>query len=696
MPEIEENADAPAQPARKLHIDLRRPKVWLIAAGIPAALVLILFVSILWGLPLSKSMEPMQSPTLLFVSADGKPFARRGAYKDEPVDASALPKHVPMAFVSIEDRRFFSHMGVDIRGIARALTANVDAGGTRQGGSTITQQLAKNAFTDGDRTLRRKVREAVIALYLEARLSKNEILSRYLSSVYFGEGVFGLRGAARHYFDKAPEELTVGEAAILAGVIKAPTNLSPRANFKAAKERQQVVLDAMVDNGVITSEQAKAARNVKVRQGRPALPVGSWFADWVSAGAKDDFDRAYGEVRVQTTLDSALQAQAERILRRTLDRQGKNSGATQAALVAMRPDGRVVAMVGGRDYKDSQFNRAVQAQRQPGSSFKLFVYLAALRRGQDAHSQVLDAPIKVGNWSPENYEGQYTGHMIPLTRAFARSSNVAAVRLAQDAGTSAVIKTARDLGLQGELPEDATLALGTGSVNLLEMTAAYAAIAAGQAPVTPYGMANSKPVVRTSMISSHDQAEALQLLAATVNSGTGTGARLSIPAYGKTGTTQDYRDAWFIGFAGDLVVGVWMGNDDNSEMKRVTGGSLPAGIWREFMGYAQSRGAIGEEPFDAGVPIQIVEAEDDLGEAPFMDADTFAEGLTDWFAGQPGAPPPDAAAAESAPSSERRRPAPQGFKQNGVFPPPSNPRRPGRNPERDKPVDEPDETGAVG
>ncbi|HEX6860917.1 MAG TPA: PBP1A family penicillin-binding protein [Caulobacteraceae bacterium] len=586
-------------------------KPWQVAAI--AGLVVVL--TALWlfiALPINRALEPLPAPTLVLVSADGKPFARRGSYKEEPVDVTKLPAYVPGAFVSIEDRRFYEHIGIDPIGIGRALKNNIAAGEVSEGGSTITQQLAKNAFLSNRRTLRRKAQEAIIALYLESRLSKEEILSRYLSSVYFGEGVFGLRAAAREYFNMAPEELTIGEAAMLAGIVKAPSRLAPTEDLKAARARQRVVLAAMVDTGLITDKQARRARNVRVREGRPSLPVGSYFADWVSPQAKRAFDRAYGEVVVRTTLDSRLQTQAERIIKNRLAGQGRALGATQAALVAMRPDGSVVALVGGRDYKESQFNRAVDAQRQPGSAFKLFVYMAALRDGMTPDSTVMDAPVRLGNWTPKNHEASYLNRPIPLREAFARSSNVAAVRVLQKVGLRKVIRTARDFGITTPLPHDATVALGSGTVTLLELTSAYAGVAAGEVPVRARGLADYAFAGDTERLAASDQRGMMELMRAVVQSGTGRAARLGIPAYGKTGTTSDYRDALFIGFAGDMVVGVWVGNDDNTPMKRVAGGGLPAQIWHDFMSYALSAGKVRggqviEEPLpqeDAEIPAE--------------------------------------------------------------------------------------------
>ncbi|HEX5776217.1 MAG TPA: PBP1A family penicillin-binding protein [Caulobacteraceae bacterium] len=597
----------------------RRP--WQFAA-LGGLAVVLLALWLTWALPLGRALEPLPSPTLVLVSADGKAFARRGAYKEAPVVAGELPEHVPGAFIAIEDKRFYEHIGLDARAIARAFRNNVRAGGVSEGGSTITQQLAKNAFLSNRRTLRRKAQEAVIALYLEGRLSKEEILSRYLSSVYFGEGVFGLRAAARQYFDKTPEDLTIGEAAMLAGIIKAPSRLAPTEDLEAARERQRVVLQAMVDADMITERQARRARNVRVREGRPSLPVGSYFADWVSPQAKRAFERAYGEVVVKTTLDSRLQSRAERIIRNRLAADGGRLNAGEAALVAMRTDGSVVALVGGRDYKVSQYNRAADAKRQPGSAFKLFVYLTALREGATPDHRVMDSPVRLGNWTPQNHEAKYLGRPITLREAFARSSNVAAVRVLQQVGARDVIRTARDLGVESPLPRDATVALGTGSVTLMEMTAAYAAIAAGQAPVRPHGLADQVPAGDTERLSAGEQRGMMDLMRAVVTSGTGRAANLGAPAYGKTGTTQDYRDALFIGFVGDLVVGVWVGNDDNEPMRRVQGGGLPAQIWREFMSYAlsvgQARGGRDVAQDQDNAPVEEADIPEEVGLDPSL------------------------------------------------------------------------------
>jgi penicillin-binding protein 1A len=556
-----------------------------ILVGAAAGTLLPLVVLLVWlgsSLPISRALEPLPSRAIILLDNQGQPFARRGAYKEPPVVIKALPRHVPAAFLAIEDRRFYHHLGIDPVGIVRAFVVNAKAGRTVQGGSTITQQLAKNAFLNPERSLRRKGQEAMIALWLELRLSKDEILSRYLSSIYFGDGVYGLGAAARHYFGKPPEQLSIGEAAILAGIVKAPVDLDPVDHPKAAGDRARLVLNAMVETRAITPTQAREAGHVDVQVARAALPVGGYFADWISPQVKSAFDgAAYGEVRVPTTLDSRLQRLAEQAVAAVMTTSGK-ARAGQVALVAMRPNGQVVAMVGGRSYRQSPFNRAVQAQRQPGSAFKLFVYLAALRDGALPDNLVIGAPVTIGGWTPANYEGG-GGRDLTLREAFAQSNNIIAARVYQQAGGEAVVRAARDLGITSKLPEDdATLALGTAETNLLELTSAYAAVASGQMPVQAHGRPPTT-LAQTKPLEPAMRAALMDMLGSAVEEGTGRAARLGQRAYGKTGTTQDYRDAVFVGFTGDLVVGVWVGNDDHSPMNRVVGGDIPARIWRDFM-----------------------------------------------------------------------------------------------------------------
>jgi penicillin-binding protein 1A len=559
--------------------------------------------------PLSKSLQPIAAPSLTLLSAEGDPIARRGADIREPVQVAKLPKYVPAAFVSIEDRGFYGHWGISIRGIGRALWRNVRGGGVREGGSTITQQLAKTSFLSPQRTVGRKLQEVLIAFWLEAWLSKQQILERYLSNVYFGDNVYGLRAAAEHYFSVPPERLSVAQAAMLAGMVKAPTRLAPTAHLRLARARAAVVIGAMVRDHVITAAQARAMKpaSVNVEDDDEEVPTGTYFADWVLPSARSqDESEAYGAREVQTTLESKLQKLALQTVRTA------PLGKAQVALVAMRPDGRVVAMIGGKDYSRSPFNRATQARRQPGSTFKLFVYLAAMRSGMHPDDTIEDAPLKIGKWQPKNYGDQYRGSL-SLRDAFAFSSNVAAVRLSEKIGRANVIKAARDLGVTSPLNDNPSLPLGTSGITLLEMTQAYAAVAAGSYPVRAHGLDDpDKPwwqrMWHTYAGTTSDSAfgEMKDLLSAVVQKGTGRAAALQTPVFGKTGTSQDYRDALFIGFTQDLVVGIWVGNDDNSPLGKVAGGGLPAQIFRTFVS-----GATGAAP--ANVPPPTVE------EAPPID-----------------------------------------------------------------------------
>jgi penicillin-binding protein 1A len=585
-------AEAPTPPRRR----------WIRKRYVAAAIVAVFMLLIGWlaiTAPLSRSLQPIAPPSITLVSDDGTPIARKGAIVAQPVRLAELPKHVPQAFIAIEDRRYYSHWGVDPIGIARAAWRNLLAGGVREGGSTITQQLAKGVFLSNDRSFGRKGREMLIAFWLEAWLTKQEILERYLSNVYFGDNVYGIRAAARHYFSREPEELTVGQAAMLAGLVKAPSRLAPTRNLSGARERGRVVLQAMADAGFITQKEAHAQPPVRLKVRRePNMPTGTYFADWVMPAARDQAGAVYERQDIQTTLDNRLQKLAEAAVRR-----GSIRGA-QMALVAMRPDGRVVAMVGGRDYQDSPFNRVTQARRQPGSTFKLFVYLAAIRSGLTPDSKVLDKPVTIDGWSPTNNDKRYRGQ-ITLRQAFALSSNVAAARLADQVGRKAVIQAARDLGITSPLADTPSLALGTSGVTLLELTSAYAAVAGNNLPVRAYGLPKEQQGWiatlwnRPKRLSSRERDMLLDLLSATVARGTGRNAQLAVESFGKTGTTQDARDAIFVGFAGDLVVGVWVGRDDNQPIPGLAGGGVPARVWRDFMSHAIPGAAIrAPEPVD--------------------------------------------------------------------------------------------------
>ncbi|MFL6735521.1 MAG: transglycosylase domain-containing protein [Sphingomonas sp.] len=566
--------------------DEERPKGrrrWPIYLYSVSALILVTLVWLIVTAPLSRALEPLQDPALLLQSEDGHAIARRGAIKEAPVDVTKLNPLTPAAFVAIEDRRFYRHWGIDPRGIGRAMIMDLRGHGVRQGGSTITQQLAKTNFLSGDRTIKRKVQEVIIAFWLEAWLSKQEILSRYLSSVYFGDGVYGLRAAAHHYFSRDPENLNLAQSAMLAGMVQAPSRLAPTHNLEGAQTRSRLVLQAMADTRVISHSRAAAARAARPVVQSSSVPTGSYFADWVTPYAQQAQDPDFGEVKVRTTLDWTL----ERIAQRAVNHAPPGA---QAALVAMRPDGRVVALVGGRSYANSPFNRVTQARRQPGSAFKLFVYLAAFRAGWTPDSLIEDKPITVDGWTPANSDGVYRGR-ITLREAFARSSNAATVRLSEEVGRNNVIRAARDFGISTPLPDKPSLALGTAGVSLLELTSAYAAVAEGHYPVVARGLPD--PAAREGISAffhrggaldpRRDRAPMLDLLYAAANNGTGRRAALEVPTFGKTGTSQENRDALFVGFAGDLVVGVWVGRDDNGSLGKVSGGTVPAQIWRSFM-----------------------------------------------------------------------------------------------------------------
>ena len=552
------------------------------------AFAALFFVTLIWLIvtaPLSRALEPLDDPAILLVSQEGQPIARRGAIKEAPVDVKTLNAVTPAAFVAIEDRRFYSHWGIDPRGIGRAMVANMQAGGVRQGGSTITQQLAKTSFLSSDRSLKRKAQEVIISFWLEAWLTKDQILSRYLSSVYFGDGVYGLRAASKHYFGRSPENLSLAQSAMLAGVVQAPSRLAPTHNLKLAQERSELVLKAMADTGAISRSRADAASLARPIYQSSKIPTGTYFADWVAPEARDAFESDFGEVKVRTTLDADLQ----RIAVRAIARSGLPD--SQAALVAMRSDGRVVAMVGGKSYADSPFNRATQARRQPGSAFKLFVYLAALRAGWTPDSIVEDRPITIDGWTPANSDGVYRGE-ITMREAFARSSNAATVRLSESVGRGNVIRAARELGITTPLHNSPSVALGTSGVSLLELTSAYAAVASGRYPIRASGLPDRDDEGRLAgllqgggrMDSRRDWAPMLDLLYAAANNGTGRRAALSVPTFGKTGTSQDNRDALFVGFAGNLVVGVWVGRDDDKPLgRKVSGGTVPAQVWHNFM-----------------------------------------------------------------------------------------------------------------
>lgn len=640
---------------------------WWWARRAAVALFVLFLILLAWlaiTAPLSKSLEPIAPPEITLLAADGTPIARSGAVVEEPVAVDRLPPHVVEAFLAIEDRRFYTHWGIDPRGLARALWSNI-TGSSVQGGSTITQQLAKISFLTPERSLTRKLREMLIAFWLEAWLTKDEILGRYLSNAYFGDNVYGLRAASLHYFYRQPEKLKPEQAILLAGLVQAPSRFAPTRNWQGASRRAAMVRAAMVDAGYLTQEEADALPQPRLDvHERPKLANGTYFADWAMPQARALTEMSHSRLTLTTTLDARLQRAAERIVARA------GLGKAQVALVAMRTNGEVVAMVGGKNHAQSPFNRATQAKRQPGSTFKLFVYLAALEAGMEPGSVIEDTPITTGSYRPRNAGDRYRG-VISLEEAFVHSSNVAAVRLFQKVGSEKVIKQATQLGLKGPFTEgDPSLALGSGSATLLEMTAAFAGVAGNQWPVEPHAFKREEQGWIEWLVDGPDSYsrrvhEQMQdMLRAAVNRGTGRAASLNIPNFGKTGTSQDNRDALFIGYAGDLVVGVWIGNDDNSPMQGVRGGGLPARIWRQFMGEALP-GAVPQRRAAPVAPPEEVDPDPVIG--PILEGEITGEiggtnvrvtpdGVT--ISGEVGGAPVEARVDGEGVNVQRQRPPP--------------------------------------
>jgi penicillin-binding protein 1A len=580
----------------------RRRRVWFRAflAGTAALFAVVGFLGYCaFTIPLSGGLAGReQPPALVLQTRAGKAFATRGVFRGEPVTAKALPANVADAVVAVEDRRFFENPGIDLWGILRAAIHDLATGSESQGASTITQQLVRLTYLSPQRTIRRKVQEAMLALWLEARLDKKEILARYLNAAYFGNGAYGIDAAARRYFNKKAADLDLAQSAMLAGLIQAPSALAPTTNLAAAQQRAAVVLQAMVRAGYATPAQAAAAR------AHPAVPVAlpqtepgeNYFAD----AAADEVQHLFGkappaDLTVRTTLDPDLQHAAERVVHSWLAREGGKRHVGEAALIALSPNGAIRAIVGGADYQKSQFDRATEARRPPGSLFKIFVYLTAFEAGFTPDSVLVDKPVQIGNWRPRNYGRIYRG-AVPLRTAFARSINSISVQLGQQVGIPRIIATAKSLGVKSPLQPVPSLALGSEGVTLLEMTRAMAEIAQDTKRLVPYTVREvyghkSAPVYKRAQPSrqppSWRRGPMLDILRAVVTNGTGTNAALDRPAYGKTGTTNDYRDAWFVGFTDDYIVGVWVGNDDDSPMRKVVGGDLPAKIWHDFVAQAE-------------------------------------------------------------------------------------------------------------
>ena len=590
-------------------------------------------------LPPIQSLEiPKRPPTIEIVDMDGRPLARRGDLAGPPVSIRTLPNYVGNAFVAIEDRRFYHHYGVDPVGIARAVVANVLHRGVAQGGSTLTQQLAKNLFLTQERTLTRKLQEVLLAVWLERRFSKAEILQLYLNRVYFGAGAYGIEQAAQHYFGKPAKDLDIAEAAMLAGLVKSPSRLAPTRNYAEAEKRAKIVLAAMTETGVIPPASEKAALahppRVIAESGNGSI---NYVADWVVDVVNDLLGHFEEDIVVRTTIDQSLQIFAEDALGRELEQKGAKANVSQGALVSMTPDGAVRALIGGRSYADSQFNRAVTARRQPGSAFKAFVFLTALEHGLTPDTVREDGPINVGGWKPENYEHGYMGP-VTLTRALALSLNTVSVRLTLEMTPQAVVRTAYRLGIASKLEPNASIALGTSEVSPLELTGAYATFANGGNAVMPHVI--DSITAGGKLLYAHPQGQLGRVVdphyvgmmngMMTETLAIGTARKASLPGWpaaGKTGTSQDFRDAWFIGYTAHLVTGVWLGNDDNSPTKHVTGGSLPAEIWSDFMRSAHQ-----------GLPVETLPIENGPGFMSGLFSQRGAPRGTDGAAPLPPAP----------------------------------------------------------
>jgi len=540
-----------------------------------------------------------------FTDINGEIIGRRGIRQDDAIPLEEIPQSVIKAALATEDARFYQHFGVDVQGTVRAMVANAKAQGVVQGGSTITQQLAKNLFLSPERSIRRKVHEAFLSLWIEARLSKNEILKLYLDRAYMGGGNYGVEAASQFYFGKSVRDVSLSEAATLAGLFKAPSKFAPHLNPEAARARSNVVLYRMLDVGFISQgEMFEARRNPPKVVNLADHYSPDYFLDWAYREALDIVEEQGFEgdfvLEVKTTVDISMQKMAQRTVDTMIAKNAKRYHASQAALVSMQPDGALKAIVGGHDYEKSQFNRATDAMRQPGSAFKPFVYMAALRNGYSPRTVVYDKPVSIGNWSPKNYSHKYRGRT-NLTQALARSFNTVPVHIMLDIGRKKIIETTKLAGLQSEIKSVPSLPLGTNEVTVMDITTGYATFANGGKQVKPYSIleirrpngdllySHEKNAPKPKRVFAEEQVADLNyMLNRVVEAGTGRRSLLGFtPQAGKTGTTQSYRDAWFIGFTSKFVTGVWYGNDNYSEMNRVTGGSLPAMTWKAYMLEAQ-------------------------------------------------------------------------------------------------------------
>lgn len=596
-----EGTDATASGPARRRVRRRRP-LWLrllsfsLTAGVIAGALLVLVT-----LPkLNHAMEagPVRTLALTVLDNEGNEIGSRGGTMAPVVPIGELPPYLIKAFVDTEDQRFYSHHGIDMRGIARATLVNIWAGRFVEGGSTITQQLAKNLYLDSDRTLWRKAQEALIAFWIEANYTKDEILTAYLNRVYMGAGNYGIDAAAHYYFGKSARDVSLPEAAVLAGLPKAPSRFAPTNDLALALKRANTVLDRMVSNGDLTAPQANDARaHPAVVATRERRDGPQYFVDWVANELHTLLPDASGRLIVKTTLDPARQRAAEAAIARALKDNGGGHDVTQGAAIALDTNGAILAMVGGKSYLESQFNRATQAERQPGSAFKPVVYLTALEKGFRPNTEVTDSPVMIGEWAPQNSNAQYVGS-VTLTEALARSINTVAVKLADRVGVAAVADTAARLGILSPIQSNLTVALGSSEVTLLELTSAYSTFATDGRRSVPFGVTEItnmsgetlyKNTPASFRVTDPKYAHSMTyMLHQVMTHGTGRRAALGDrQSAGKTGTSQDYRDAWFIGYTGSEIAGVWFGNDDNSPTKRASGGGFAAVAWHNYMTASQ-------------------------------------------------------------------------------------------------------------
>lgn len=566
---------------------------WLFVLSI--WLTLLLGTTAIWAfinLPETESIKITRQPSITFLDREGRILASYGDIYGQSIKYEQLPKYLIDAVIVTEDRRFFNHFGIDYKGITRALVENIRAKKVVQGGSTITQQLAKNLFLTPERSITRKIHEAILSIWLEFRFTKEQILSIYLNRVYLGSGTYGVQAAAEKYFNKKVEELNLYECALIASLLKAPSRYNPISNAELSDERTKKVLINMYKNQIIDLNDLENTRKKKTYKSEILQPPKStrYFIDWLLPRVRSYMGEIEEDLIVRTTLDLELQRQAEESLQII---SKKYKSANQSAIVALDFNGGILSMIGGKDYGDSQFNRVSQAQRQPGSAFKLFVYLSALENGFKPDDKVFDSEVSIGEWSPQNYKKEFLGE-VTISEAFEKSINTVAVKVSEKVGRENVIRKAKSLGISSKLINSPSVALGTSEVNLLELTGAYNIVANGGNGVWTHGVRyiqdkngnllySRKGMGHGKIISNDITKNITLMLKRTVEKGTGKNAKIERPVAGKTGTSQSLRDAWFIGFSSHLVAGVWFGNDDDSPMSDITGGTAPANLWKEFM-----------------------------------------------------------------------------------------------------------------